>query len=490
MPPRQLRVLSAIMFFPRGGSAFVVRALARGLRHEGERVTVLSGSRGDTEHADARHFYEGLDVRPVDFSAALASEDPLRFEATAGGAPMHPSFEDRPGAPDRVFAALDDADFERQVQPWARELARAGAAECDVLHLHHLTPLNEAAARVAPRVPVIGHLHGTELLMLERIDEGAPETWAYAGRWAERLRHWAARCERLIVAPGGTQRAADLLGVPAQRFHELPNGFDPERFRRRDLDRHAVWHKHLVEHPRGWLPDGEPGTVAYAERDLVGLDDGPVLLYSGRFTAVKRLELMIEAYAQARPRLSVAAPLVLVGGYPGEWEDEHPAQTIERVGVDGVFLAGWHDQSELPELLSAADVLLMPSAREHFGQVIVEAMACGVPAIAARSPGPLSIIEDGQSGWLVPIDDKAALADAIVAAVNDPAERARRAREAQRVALERYSWPAIAAELAGVLRAAGRRASPTEPAEAAQAAGGAAEPRADAAAVDVPTVEV
>ena len=48
-----------------------------------------------------------------------------------------------------------------------------------MLHLHHLTPLNEAAARVAPDVPVVGHLHGTELLMLEAI-EADPERWAHA----------------------------------------------------------------------------------------------------------------------------------------------------------------------------------------------------------------------------------------------------------------------------------------------------------------------
>ncbi len=50
----------------------------------------------------------------------------------------------------------------------------AGAAEADVLHLHHLTPIHEAASRVAPHVPVIGHLHGTELLMLEEIADGPP----------------------------------------------------------------------------------------------------------------------------------------------------------------------------------------------------------------------------------------------------------------------------------------------------------------------------
>jgi sugar phosphate isomerase/epimerase len=67
-----------------------------------------------------------------------------------GDAPMHPSYEDRPGAPDPVFAAVDDEEYEAHVAAWARALEVAGAREADVLHLHHLTPLHEAAAR-SPR---------------------------------------------------------------------------------------------------------------------------------------------------------------------------------------------------------------------------------------------------------------------------------------------------------------------------------------------------
>ena len=69
---------------------------------------------------DAREFYAGLDVRPVDMTAALDSEDPMRAEV-----PLHPSYEDRPGAPDRVFAALGDDVFEHHVHAWARALAGA-----------------------------------------------------------------------------------------------------------------------------------------------------------------------------------------------------------------------------------------------------------------------------------------------------------------------------------------------------------------------------
>ncbi len=71
-----------------------------------------------------------------------------------------------------MLASLDEEAFELQVEAWARELELAGAGEADLLYLHHLTPLNEAAARAFPQVPVLGHVHGTELLMLERIAAG------------------------------------------------------------------------------------------------------------------------------------------------------------------------------------------------------------------------------------------------------------------------------------------------------------------------------
>src|SRR3954463_16502298 len=173
------------MFFPRGGSAHVARALAEELPAHGWGVTILSGSLGGGGVSDAQRFYAGLDVHAVDFSA--------------GDAPMHPSYEDRAGAPDRVFAALDDAEYERHVAAWAAALEEAGAASFDALHLHHLTPLHEAAARVAPGVPVVSHLHGTELLMLERIAEGARASWSHAGEWAARMRRWAAQAQRLVL---------------------------------------------------------------------------------------------------------------------------------------------------------------------------------------------------------------------------------------------------------------------------------------------------
>src|SRR2546421_633180 len=200
----------ALMFFPRGGSAQVMRYLARGLPDHGWDPTLVTGSlgrEGDMSHAQT--FFSGVEVRAVDYTESRDAPDPL-----AADPPFHPSYEDRDDAPDRVFAAVDDEAFERLVSTWERELRAAGAADADLLHLNHLTPINEAAARSFGDVPAIGHLHGTELLMLRDIEEGPPAGWDHAKAWAERMRAWAGRCERLLVlSRDAVERVPDLLGV-------------------------------------------------------------------------------------------------------------------------------------------------------------------------------------------------------------------------------------------------------------------------------------
>jgi len=446
------RAVMGLLFYPRGGSAQVTRSLARQLPSCGWEVTIVSGSLGQGERTDARRFFEGLDVRPVDYTDAAAADDPL-----AADPPMHPSYEDRSNAPDPVFARVDDAGHERLVAAWSRELEAAGGADADVLHLHHLTPLNQAASRIAPRVPVVAHIHGTELLMLEEIASGPPPGWDHAEAWVERMRGWLDGCAGIVVlSPTQLERLEGLLGVTADRCTVVPNGYDPEIFHPREVDRPAHWRRHLVEAPQGWRPGGEPGSVRYDEDDLDGFEDGPVLLYVGRYTSVKRLGLLIRAYARARERFDARAPLVLLGGFPDEWEDEHPLEAIEASGARDVFLAGWHEHADLPDFLAASDVVVLPSVREQFGQVIVEGMACGLPAIAVDAYGPAEIVEDGRTGWLVAPDDEGALAGALVEAVNDEGARRRRGEAAREVAAERYSWPALAERLAALYDAVRR----------------------------------
>ena len=451
----------SLIFFPRGGSAQVARYLARFLPGTGWQPRLLAGSLGAPgEESHAGTFFGGLDLLSVDYTTAAAAPDPLRADP-----PFQPSFEDRPGAPDRVFAAVDDDGYQRLVAAWARELERAGAGDAEVLHLHHLTPINEAAARAFPAVPVVGHLHGTELLMLHRIEAGAPAGWAHPSAWRERMRHWAQGCSRLLVLSlDAAERVPALLGVDRERVVWAPNGFDPDLFDRRPThgeERLKLWRRWLVEDPRGWDESGVPGSVSYSADDMRSFAaGGPVLLYVGRFTEVKRIPLLIRAYARARERFIAPAPLVLCGGYPGEWEGEHPHAVVREVKAEDVFLAGWRGHGDLASGLNAADLVVLPSVHEQFGQVLVEAMACGLPVLAVDAHGPAAIVDDGETGWLVPPDDERSMEEALVEAVNRPDELRRRGAAAYRESRERYAWPALAEGVAACYRAAASEGPP------------------------------
>jgi glycosyltransferase involved in cell wall biosynthesis len=437
------RVVSGLFFFPRGGSAQVARALGRALPGAGWEVTLAAGSLGRPgRQTHAETFFAGLDLVTVDYSPDHE-----------GGVPFQPSYEDRPGAPDRVFASVGDAEYERLVEAWVDALERAGAARAELLHLHHLTPANEAARRAFPVLPVVGQLHGTELAMVRTLEAGAPAAWRFAKRWQERMRVWAHGCARLIVPPGAAADVARLLGVPLRAIVELPSGVDLDLFRRRPLDRAqrlAHWRRWLVEEPLGWDESGVPGSVAYTDADLRPLREAEaILLYVGRYTAVKRLPLLIRAHSQALEQLSRPLPLALVGGSPGEWEGEHPLTVARAVRDEQLYLAGWRPHQQLPEALNAADLLVLPSVAEAFGLALVEAMACGLPVIAADAHGPAQIVAPG-TGWLVPADDQHALTKTLVAAASDREERTRRGERAHRHSRPKYGWPVIAAAIAEI----------------------------------------
>jgi glycosyltransferase involved in cell wall biosynthesis len=304
--------------------------------------------------------------------------------------------------------------------------------------------------------------------MLDRI-ERLPEAqsdlpqWRFADHWAHRLREVAHRSDRFIViSPHQRDEAHRLLGIDLERIEWIPNGVDIGRFARDNLaasERLSRWRRWLVEDPHGWDESGEPGTIRYGEGDLEQFIDArtgqplPVLLFVGRFLAMKRVPLLVRAYARARPRLAVPAPLVIWGGFPKEVEGEHPYAVARNEGAEGVFFVGWRGHDELPEGLACSDVFVAPSLNEPFGQVYLEAMACALPVIATRSGGPLSFVntEPGRpNGWFAEPDDIDSLADTIVAAVNDVDMRRERAANAYEQIRAGYSWDHLAQRFVAV----------------------------------------
>ncbi len=450
-----------LFFYPRGGSARVARYLSHALQALGRHVTLACGSLGSAEMlGNAESAFAGIDIVPARYDDAVArwsqGEDPMDAPF-----PMQPSFEARPGVPDRAFPWVSPEQGERMAAAWASLLtASDGIARARLLHLHHLTPVHDAAARALPRVPVVTHLHGTELKMLDAIARGDPAiSGPHAEWWVSRMRESAQRAAATItISPHDRSEAVRLLEIDPQTVHPIPNGVDVDLFAPHELgpdQRRSNWLRWLVHEPQGWdEATSEPGSIRYTEAEVIDAffdaDSGqnrPVLMYVGRFLGFKRVPLLVRAYARARERMTVPAPLVIWGGWPGEWEGEHPHTVVTRERIKGVFFDGWRDHDQLPVGLSCADCFVAPSTNEPFGLVYLEAMACKLPVIGTLSGGPPSFINTTPGepdGWLVPPDDETALADAMVTALNDAEERTRRGHNALRHARENYSWRHVA----------------------------------------------
>jgi glycosyltransferase involved in cell wall biosynthesis len=450
-----------LLFYPRGGSAQVVKYLSRALIAADWRVTVLCGSLGAPgTHGNAETFFAGIDTVSAGYDDAverwMRDEDPMDAPF-----PMHPSYEDRGSAPDRFFPLVSPAQGEAMVAAWTRLIA--GSRElrrARVFHLHHLTPIHEAVAAACEDAPIITHLHGTELKMLAAIAGEAPGTdpGPHAHWWAGQMTDAAQRSAATVaISPHQRDEAVRLLDLDPETVHMLPDGVDTERFavRRPDAaEKRERWLDWLSRDAQGWdEATGTPGSIRYGEDEVAtaffaaGGRPRPVLMYVGRFLGFKRVPLLVRAYAQARARMSVPAPLVIWGGAPGEWEGEHPHTVATREGVEGIFFAGWRGHDDLPLGLASADCFVAPSTDEPFGLVYLEAMACGLPVIGTQSGGPpsfINVVRGEPDGWLVPPDDEGALADAMLRAIDDPAGRLRRGENAARHVRESYSWSGLA----------------------------------------------
>ncbi|HEY6531650.1 MAG TPA: glycosyltransferase family 4 protein [Acidimicrobiales bacterium] len=483
-------VVMGLLFYPRGGSAYVVRYLSPALERAGWATSLAVGSLGSAgNETSAVTFFAGLDMTALDYSEAAET-------FAAGGnpftarSPMQPSYEDRAGVPDAVLASVDPVLLEHLSSAWEPVLASAGAERATVAHLHHLTPQLDAIHRRWPGLPLVVHLHGTELKLIEAIAERiaiaallgetlmtmpstppasladgtslTPEQrrmlhdtrwdhWRHGEFWSEHLRTQAAIADHVItVSPQNRAAAIEVLDLEPEHVTAIPNGVDVQHFHpeaHTAASRRAMFRRVLVTDPQGWTSEGAPGSIAYEESDLDELlgpeGDATVLIYVGRFLAFKRVPALIRAFAAARSDFTQPASLLIWGGHPGEWEGEHPAGVAAAVDAEGIYFAGWRGHVDLPLGLAACDVLVVPSVDDPFPQVPLEAMAVGLPVLACASGGLLSMVNldpRRPTGWLVPPDDAAALEDAIVAIVNHPEEVAERGAAALAHATSELSW--------------------------------------------------
>jgi glycosyltransferase involved in cell wall biosynthesis len=200
----------------------------------------------------------------------------------------------------------------------------------------------------------------------------------------------------------------ERLGLPAERVRVVPVPCDLRTFARRRTAEDATRTRKNLDLP--------PGV--------------PLIVWAGRPVRFKRLPLLFRAFAGIRARLPDAR-LVVAGRKQLAQEDLDRA--AHSAGIAGSLIwAGELDRDGLAGLFGAADVFLYSSIYEGFGRVLVEAGAAGLPVVATATAGAADIVRDGETGFLVPVEDAPALVQRTGGLLSDQALRIRMGKAARK----------------------------------------------------------
>lgn len=310
--------------------------------------------------------------------AALTRLGPLEAELREAGVPVHAI---------RKRLKLDPAALSRLIR-----LMRAGRFDVVQTWIFAANVYGRIAARRAG-VPVVVTA------------EMAVDLWKRPAHLAIDRR--LARSTDCVV--GNSAAVVDFYrraGVPAEKLRRIDSGIEP----------------------------GEPPAVDLAslraELDLP--TDAPLVLFAGRLSAQKRVEdllFALDLLHHVRPDVRT----LIVGDGPLRERLVERAAAFRLLEGRAVRFLGHRD--DVPRLMAAADVLVLPSAYEGLPNVVLEAMCFRKPVVATAAPGTAEVVVDGETGLLVPVGDRPALAQAIRRVVEDPGLAARLGR-AGRVRVE------------------------------------------------------
>lgn len=232
------------------------------------------------------------------------------------------------------------------------------------------------------------------------------------------LAWWLGHVDAYVATTAEIAAALEGEGYPPARIVRVPNFVDTDLFRPPTSD--------------------ERQDV----RRALGVADRTVVMASGRLTARKNVDVLLEAFARACARAQPARPplVVLLGDGPERASLEERAARADLAGK--VLFAGF--RNDVARWLHAADLFVLPSRLEGLPNALLEAMATGLAVLASDLGGCREAVTHDRSGLLVPPDDARALEQALVRLLDDADLRERLGAAAARVIEERFTLDAVA----------------------------------------------
>ncbi|PSQ82616.1 MAG: N-acetyl-alpha-D-glucosaminyl L-malate synthase BshA [Bacteroidetes bacterium QS_7_67_15] len=270
----------------------------------------------------------------------------------------------------------------------------------DLLHMHYAIPHATSALlsrqildTQGERVPLVTTLHGTDITLVGQDPSFRPVV------------------NYSINQSDGVTAVSEYLRQETKKHFDIgcdieviPNFIDTERFQRAEKD-------HFKQ---ALCPEGEK-----------------VLVHVSNFREAKRAPEVVEVFSRLRAE-GFDLKLLLVGDGPERTATQRLAR--ERGVHDDVRFLG--KQEPVEEILSIADVFLMPSGSETFGLAALEAMACGVPVVASNIGGLPELVVDGETGYLCPLGDVEAFTERAARLLGSEEHQSEMAAAARRRAVE------------------------------------------------------
>lgn len=295
----------------------------------------------------------------------------------------------------------------------------------DLIHSHYwMSGLAARELKSTWNTPVV-HMFHTLGLMKQRVAQNSSEA---EGDYRINGERQAIRVADRIVAatPAELAQLQWLYNVDIRKVEVIPPGVDISHF-----------------YP---IPDDEA-------KEYIGIPPcEKMLLFVGRIEPLKGLDTLIEAISHMR-QSDIRVCLTVIGGDPGASPETINSEMARLQSLcekyslkDLVAFLGKRGQATLPYYYSAAEAVVVPSHYESFGMVALEAMACGTPVVASQVGGLAFLVQDGVTGYTVPVNEPLALADRLTRLVNDPDLKQRMGENAAKLARE-YRWENIATKI-------------------------------------------